>query len=192
MTSASIFASAVTPLLSRASWNVPNVPLIAATAVLVALCLSGPANAQTYEEAPEWKEADVPSPPPFDVAKLVTFDVSAGSSLVFGFDPATVTISRRDGVVRYVLVATSASGVKNILYEGLRCDTGEFKTYARYGTDGQWKPVADPQWRSMFGAMPSKHPLRLANAGGCDNRAPPSSVTSMVSRIKTATPSASN
>ena len=102
----------------------------------------------------------------------------------YGVDPASISITQSDGVVRYVMVATSASGARNVMYEGIRCSTGEFKTYARYSADGKWNLVSDPQWRSMFGNMPSKHSLRLAKAGACDNAAPATSVKEIVSRLK--------
>lgn len=136
-------------------------------------------------EDPEWVETQAPPPPAFDASKLVMFDVSINSSLVYGVDPSTIQISPSDGLVRYVVVAQSKSGARNVLYEALRCSTGEYKTYARYSSDGKWSPVSDPQWKSMFGNMPSRHPLRLARAGGCENAAPASSVTSMINRMKT-------
>ena len=148
------------------------------------LGLSGTAQAGIAIDEPDWKESEVPAPPAFDVGKLVTFEVSAGSSLVFGVDPAAIRISNSDGVVRYVMVATSASGARNVMYEGLRCSTGEFKTYARYSADGRWSAVSNPEWHSLFGNMPSKHALRFAKAGACDNATPPSSVKQLVSRLK--------
>jgi hypothetical protein len=148
------------------------------------LGLSTSVWSQFAADEPEWKEADVPPPPAFDAGKLIGLDVSPNSSLVYGVDPGSISISQSDGVVRYVMVATSASGARNVMYEGIRCSTGEFKTYARYSADGKWSMVSDPQWRSMFGNMPSKHPLRLAKAGACDNAAPASSVKEMVSRLK--------
>lgn len=134
---------------------------------------------------PEWVETEVPPPPAFDTSKLVMFDVSINSSLTYGVDPSTIHISPRDGLVRYVVVAESKSGARNVLYEALRCATGEYKTYARYSSDGKWSLVTEPKWKSMFGNMPSRHPLRLARAGGCENAAPPSSVASMINRMKT-------
>lgn len=134
---------------------------------------------------PEWVETEAPPPPAFDPSKLVTFDVSINSSLVYGVDPATIRISPSDGLVRYVVVAESKSGAKNVLYEALRCATGEYKTYARYSPEGKWSSVSDPKWKSMFGNMPSRHPLRLARAGGCENASPPSSVASMINHMKT-------
>ena len=151
----------------------------------VFLCALGiPAQAQWVVEEPVWKESDVPSPPAFDIKKLLTFEVSSASSLVYGVDPATISITQSDGVVRYVMVATSASGASNIMYEGIRCATGEFKTYARYSADGRWNPISNPEWRSMFGNLPSKHALRFAKAGACDNVAPASSVRELANQLK--------
>jgi CNP1-like family len=150
----------------------------------LAFCLSGTVGAQNAVDEPDWQESEVPAPPAFDVGKLVTFEVSAGSSLVYGVDPASIRITPSDGVVRYVMVATSASGARNVMYEGLRCATAEFKTYARYSADGRWSPVSNPEWRSLFASMPSKHALRFAQAGGCDNATAPSSVSVLVRRLK--------
>ncbi|MDB5938864.1 MAG: hypothetical protein JWP77_1228 [Polaromonas sp.] len=156
---------------------------ICAGVLLFALSTSAWSQFAAVEE-PEWKESDLPPPPAFDVGKLVSFDVSPNSSLVYGVDPASISITQSDGVVRYVMVATSASGARNVMYEGIRCSTGEFKTYARYSGQGTWTSVSNPEWRSMFGNLPSKHALRLAKAGACDNAAPAISVKEMVSRLK--------
>ncbi|CDS51239.1 PUTATIVE LIPOPROTEIN [Polaromonas sp. CG9_12] len=148
------------------------------------LGLGTPVWSQFAVDEPEWKESSVPPPPAFELGKLVILDVSPNSSLVYGVDPASISITQSDGVVRYVMVATSASGARNVMYEGIRCATGEFKTYARYSADGKWTSVGSPEWRSMFGNMPSKHPLRLAKSGACDNAAPATSVKEMLSRLK--------
>lgn len=144
-----------------------------------------PSSFSSNADDSEWIESEAPPPPAFDTNKLVMFDVSINSSLTYGVDPSTIRISPRDGLVRYVVVAESKSGARNVLYEALRCATGEYKTYARYSSDGKWSLVTEPRWKSMFGNMPSRHPLRLARAGGCENAAPASSVASMISRMKT-------
>lgn len=147
-------------------------------------CFSSMVWAQSVPDEPEWKEASVPPPPAFNMEKLVTFEVSPNSSLVFGVDPASISISQSDGVVRYVMVAANASGARNVMYEGIRCETGEFKTYGRYSSEGRWSMVDNAQWRTLFGNMPSKHALRFAQAGGCDNTGLPASVKVLVSRLK--------
>lgn len=148
------------------------------------LSLSSTVWAQFLTEDPEWKESDVPPPPAFDIGKLVGFEGSPNSSLVYGVDPASISLSKSDGLVRYVMVATSASGARNVMYEAIRCSTGEFKTYARYSPEGRWNMVSNPEWRSMFGNMPSKHALYFAKAGACDNAASASSANELVRRLK--------
>lgn len=151
-------------------------------AAMLGLSLS--AAAQFNPDAMDWKEGEVQAAPAFDPGKLLVFDVSTGSSLVYGVDPATLRIGN-DGIVRYVVVATSRTGVRNVLYEGIRCSSGEFKTYARHSAESGWRPVDKPEWRSMFGNMPSRHAIQLARAGVCSNSAPASSVGEIVQRLKT-------
>ena len=148
------------------------------------LSLSFAAAAQFNPDAMDWKEGEVPPPPAFDVGKLLVFDVSTGSSLIYGVDPATLRIGN-DGIVRYVMVATSRSGARNVLYEGIRCSSGEFKTYARYSAQGVWRSVDNPEWRSMFGNMASRHAVQFARTAACSNSAPTSSVEEIVRRLKT-------
>lgn len=148
------------------------------------LILTPAAWAQFTADDPDWKESDVPPPPAFDMGKLVTFEVAPNSSLVYGVDPASIRISNSDGLVRYVMVASSASGARNVMYEGIRCSTGEFKTYARYSPDGGWRMVSKPEWRSLFGNMSSSHALRFAQAGACDNTTVPQSVNVLITRLK--------
>jgi hypothetical protein len=157
-----------------------------ASLVLMALVATGPATAQAYalEDPADWKESQVPPPPAFDVNKLIPLEVSIGSALNYGIDPATITITNSDSLVRYVIVASNASGARNVMYEGIRCSTGEYKTYGRYSPDGKWNMVANPEWQSMFGPMPSKHALRFARAGACDSAASAPSVNVLVSRLK--------
>ncbi len=154
-------------------------------AMLLAVTLFAPAvgHAQFFQDNPDWKEADVPPPPAYDVRKLVTFEVAGSSSLVYGVDPASITISNADGVVRYVMVATSPSGVKNVVYEGLHCATGEVKVYAREVV-GKWQPVSNPQWQSVFDPLPSRHALAFAKAGACDARATAGSIGEIITKVK--------
>jgi hypothetical protein len=52
-----------------------------------------------------------------------------------------------DEVVRYTLVTESASGARNVSYEGLRCTPkGKYKTYA-YGSGSRFSPTGNAeQW----------------------------------------------
>jgi len=159
--------------------------LMLPTILLVAMSgLCGTAVAQFNVEDPDWSESETPAPPTVDFSNLVPFAGAASSSLVYGIDPATIRFTASDGLVRYVVVAFSSTGARNVMYEAIRCATGEFKTYARYTSDGRWNSISAPQWRSVFGSMPSKHPLHLARSGVCDGAAPVPSASAVVRRLK--------
>ncbi len=141
------------------------------------------AAAQLTPTDPDWKELEAPPPPVFEVSRLVPFDVSINSALQFGVDPATINIGR-DGVVRYVIVARSTSGAVNAMYEGLRCSTGEMRTYARYNASGGWSRTEKNDWRSMWGNAASRHTLMFAKQGGCTGNATPRSVDEIVRSLR--------
>lgn len=127
------------------------------------------ASAQVVTD-PDWKEADAPPPPAFNKDRLIPIEMPSYVSLHLGVDPATLTISP-DGIVRYVVVAANASGSINAMYEGIRCATGEVKTYARFMSSGQWSSMQNPQWQRLDENLPSKHAMALAQQGICEGRA---------------------
>jgi hypothetical protein len=153
----------------------------------LALLCAG-AVAQVNVDDPDWKESPVPPAPAFNKDKLIAIEMPRYVSLTFGVDPATLVISA-DGIVRYVVVAANATGSISAMYEGIRCATGEVKTYARYGSNGQWSVAAAPQWLGLTENMPSKHALALARQGVCDGRAAAaSSVAAIVNALKNPNP----
>lgn len=146
------------------------------------LCVSvAGVQAQDASES-QWQEAEVPPPPAWRLDRLLRFEGPAQSSLSFAIDPQTLSISATDRVVRYVLVATSASGTRNVFYEGIRCPTAEVRTYARH--DGQaWVPMSDSRWAPMI-SRPSRHALHLARQGACDNAGTPSRPTDVIRALR--------
>jgi hypothetical protein len=157
-------------------------------ASLLLACLPLAAMAQLAASDPDWKESPVPPPPAFDQARLVPFDVSATSSLRYGVDAATLKITP-DGIVRYVVVATSTSGALNAMYEGVRCATGEVKTYARFNPGSGWKLLANVEWKSL---QPG-YAYKLARQGLCTGgNAPQPSVDRIVRTLKDTLPESKN
>jgi hypothetical protein len=155
--------------------------------LLVGLLTAHLAHAQIFADPADWKESDVPPPPAYDMSKLLSFEVTRGSPLVYGVDPASFSISKTDGIVRYVVVATSAAGAKNVIYEGFRCSTGEVRTYARGKPDGTWAPVANSEWKSAYDISLPRHSLRFAQVAACKNAAPVGSVGELVRKLKNPT-----
>ena len=137
---------------------------------------------------PDWKESEVPPPPAFNKDRLIPIDMPKYVSLQLGVDPSTLVITP-DGIVRYVVVASNATGSISAMYEGIRCGTGEFKTYARYASNGQWSVIKSPEWRDMYdNSLPSKHSKALARQGVCDGMAmAASSVAVIIKSLKNPT-----
>lgn len=118
-----------------------------------------------------WKEAAPPDPPAWSLSALIPVELTIRNNLQYGVDPSTVSIGT-DYVVRYVVVAYIPGGGSNAFYEGLRCETGQVKTYARTTVPGQWNRVASPQWRELdLNVNANRHSLALARQSFCDNAA---------------------
>ena len=139
---------------------------------------------QLADADPDWKEVEVPPPPSFKTDALVLVEMPRYVTLKLGVDPETLRITN-DGIVRYVMVATSPGGNINATYEGIRCLTGEVKTYARYGAAAKWSAIADPQWKPLNNNQPSMHALALARQGACEGRAASAqSAAAIISKLK--------
>ncbi|NYH13968.1 hypothetical protein GGD41_001196 [Paraburkholderia bryophila] len=77
-----------------------------------------------------WVENKVDTLPPLPQdANLLPFAVSGNTPLQFAVDKNSLTVGT-DGVVRLTVVVTSPSGARNVIYEGIRCDTYEWRQYA--------------------------------------------------------------
>jgi hypothetical protein len=142
--------------------------ILALLATLIAATVAIPVLAADEE----WQEAEAPPPPAWHKEGLIAIEMPIRTSLNFGVDPTTLTIGP-DGVVRYVMVAYSPTGSVNAMYEGLHCDTGEVKTYARSSESGHWNKVAIPVWRELdVTQSATRHALAFARQGACDGNAP--------------------
>ena len=130
----------------------------------------------------EWKETEVPPPPKFDTNKLLSIEMPSYMTSKFGVDPTTIAITG-DGIVRYVVVVSNASGGGfNAFYEGVRCASEETKSYARYGSDG-WRGTLNPEWKN-FSNLRTSYAKELAIQGLCRGHAPRASVSEIVRYIR--------
>lgn len=133
---------------------------------VVALALAAcAAHAQLVPQSADWREIEAPPPPALKLDGLIPLEIP-GTALRYGVAPASVAIGS-DGIVRYVVVASSTTGAVNAMYEGIRCNSGEFKVYARHNPDSGWTPVKDAAWRSLHEQPMSRHSLLVARTGAC-------------------------
>ena len=126
----------------------------------------------------ERQEDEAPPPPPAfpQRATLLEFEVRGQRDFHNYIDGATLSVDAK-GLVRYVLVARSPSGVENVTYEALRCKTDEYRVYALGRADGtwggrpsNWRPIAESRQahhrvlqRDFF--CPQNNPIANAEEG---------------------------
>lgn len=113
-----------------------------------------PELAPTYdEEEEEWKEADYELPPFPKKSDLQPFVLNAPTSNRFMLDHATLSVGK-DGVVRYVMVITASGGAETVTFEGIRCNSGEYRIYAIGTSEGKWLPSRHSEWRMIGASQP--------------------------------------
>ncbi len=84
-----------------------------------------------------------------------------------------------------IVVASSRTGAMNAMYEGIRCASGEYKTYARHNANGGWNLVSQPTWQSLYApASASRHTLMVARGGICRGNAPNDTVEQMMRDLR--------
>ena len=118
--------------------------------LLVAGCSTRPAEQSEWERdnrKPVPIEAQVELPAYPVAARLIEFEKTSAADFRYFIDPQTLSVDK-DGVVRYVLVARSSNGVQNVTYEGLRCETAEYRFYAFGRADGAWSR-SRTDWRAL-------------------------------------------
>ena len=144
-----------------------------ATAMMLAL----PAAAQpsVADMDPAWREGEVPPPPAWSTARMVRIDMPVYSNVMVGVDVDSVTVSGKDGVVRYVAVVQGRDDAWSAYYQGVHCKSFQGRTYARYrsGPDAQGWENVDDVWQDLK-EIRSRVPRAIAQAGACENSVPAS------------------
>jgi CNP1-like family len=139
----------------------------------LALALCSAAACALAQDIPDimsdWKEVEAPPPPPLRTQGLIPVEVGRSTSLSFGVDPASITVGK-DGVVRYVVVASSSTGTVNGIYEGIRCNTGQVKVYARHNPSSGWVPARESDWQDIYRVANSRYSLAIARGGACQEK----------------------
>ena len=94
-----------------------------------------------------WTEAasSLPAPPAGRLLEARRAPTTAGRWWV---DPRSLR-SDRDGVVRLTYVIESEAGARTTRFEGIRCDTRQFRTYAYLDHRGRWQVPRKNPWRPI-------------------------------------------
>ena len=104
----------------------------------------------TFDEsqAEKWKESKTTIPSYPNDADLISVPSNDTDTLKIYLDRKSISRAP-DRVARFTLVVQSRSGARSVFYDGLRCETRQYKTYAVGTTDRAFAPVTNPQWRDI-------------------------------------------
>ncbi len=94
-------------------------------------------------------EKNLPLPTyPEEGGEWLNFEVDETTGVSFALSVSDLQVID-DDITRYMVAITSASGVRNIFYEGIRCITQEYKTYAYGNSQKTLHPKSRPTWRAV-------------------------------------------
>ena len=103
-----------------------------------------------FEQKP-WAEIEVQLPAFPEAENLIPFRVGYRTDTQYLIDGGSLSLAA-DGVIRYTLLVISASGARNISYEGMRCTTAERRVYAFGRSDKTWSKARSDQWARLQGS----------------------------------------
>lgn len=111
---------------------------------------SMPDKANPFVEGEKWAEINVKIPEYPDDGDLIQLPVlDPANKLEYYIDEKSLSVSKDDYVVRYTMVIEGKHGAKNVFYEGIRCSTSEYKTYAFGNGKGKMRPSRKPEWKHV-------------------------------------------
>lgn len=122
---------------------------------------------ENYDAKP-WEESAPELPPYPKDEDFYSFYVSASTVNRFYVDTARISLGR-DGVVRYTLLIISPAGVRNVSYEGMRCQSQERRTYALGRTGERWTVARGSLWVPVREATSNRHHAALFQDFFCPN-----------------------
>jgi hypothetical protein len=97
---------------------------------------------------------------------LVPFYVSQRTIFKFAVDTDSILIGA-DGVTRYIVVISSPSGSEQTQYEGIRCDSFQWRLYGALES-GVWKENPLGSWKNINSDIPNRYQASLAQGAFCN------------------------
>lgn len=109
-----------------------------------------PDKVNPYVEGEKWEEIGVQIPEYPDDGDLIDLQVlDPANRLKYYIDEKSLSVSKDDYVVRYTMVIEGKRGTRNVFYEGIRCSTTEYKTYAFGNGKEKLRPSKKPEWKHV-------------------------------------------
>jgi CNP1-like family len=107
----------------------------------------------------------MPANPP-NPSTLIPFYVSQQTIFKFAVDTNSISIGA-DGVTRYIIVMTNPSGGQQAQYEGIRCDSFQWRLYGTL-ENGSWRENLLSSWKAIQNNVPNRYQASLAQGAFCN------------------------
>lgn len=148
------------------------------------VCLSGPACAGLFTDPdPDWTEGEYEIPTRPRDATVREIETDGTSRNRFLLEENSLSVGD-DGVVRYVMLARGGGGAENSTFEGIRCETREWRIYATGRPGGQWANARDDSWKPIVDNAYNRPRAVLANDYFCDGAVPPRNRDEVLRRLR--------
>jgi CNP1-like family len=154
--------------MTRLQRQITLYPLVLSLGISLMACAGDPMESGVDPFAPmvfkEGKTTLPINPPNKDT--LVPFYVSNTTMFKFAIDTSSIAIGA-DGITRYTVVMTSPNGNQQIQFEGIRCDSMQWRLYGNY--DGnKWQSNPLSTWNGIKDHAPNRYQAALAQGAFCN------------------------
>ncbi len=106
----------------------------------------------------------MPLNPP-NKSTTLPFYVSQTTIFKFAIDTSSILIGP-DGVTRYIVVITNPSGGEQAQYEGIRCDSYQWRLYGTFDNN-KWNENPLSSWNAIKPQIPNRYQAALAAGAIC-------------------------
>jgi hypothetical protein len=122
----------------------------------------------------------MPLNPP-NKSTLQPFYVTNTSIFKFAVDTNSILIGN-DGVTRYIVVITNPSGGQQAQYEGIRCDSFQWRLYGTL-ENGAWRENPLGSWSAIKPNIPNRYQAALAQGAFCNFNNQEKSMTAIMKAL---------
>jgi len=122
----------------------------------------------------------MPLNPP-NKSTLQPFYVTQTTIFKFAVDTNSILIGA-DGITRYIVVITNPSGGQQSQYEGIRCDSFQWRLYGTYESTG-WKENPLSSWKAIQRDIPNRYQASLAQGAFCNFNSQEKNINTILSSL---------
>jgi hypothetical protein len=123
----------------------------------------------------------MPLNPP-NQSTLQPFYVSQTTVFKFAVDTNSILVGK-DGVTRYTVVMANPSGEQQTQYEGIRCDSFQWRLYGTL-ENGAWRENPLSTWRQIQSNVANRYQAALAQGAFCNLTSQEKSTAAIIKALK--------